>query len=500
VPGQTATALFGSLGGYFVLRYLLALLAGVPFYFLVRQRHGRQPAVAAFLLLMTSPWLARTLLWDYTDSTGVTFFFAAICLFMIEHRARRVLDVCAGVLTGLAIHSNVFVLVPIGLYFGVYTALWIWFRRGTRAIAGRLVSIAAAVAAVTAAGSFYYWWRVGRFDIFTITFQMVAELLAGGLADYRTPGVAWVGASWWALTPATVAMLATVTCAHRLRGNFDECVIWTGGVVTTVFFTAWQFLLNGTVLQLFYYFSYTLPAVFLMLSSILAALLDRLSDRTRQMSAAALVLAAIGPWVLHSFDVSALPGFAMHLVILVVASAMTVAATVIAWRNGVGPVLTMALIGLLFASSFSARPYPEVTSSRWNPDRVETDVYRTALLFMATIPTLKERPGEIRFWYDAADGGGALNSIQSTYLWGYSKLQGIGIGRDMPYLGPEEIERLRSPGLKWVGLLATNEARLMRGRTALLDNGVQHHTIERHMLNSGSVTIYIELLDLQKGP
>jgi hypothetical protein len=151
----------------------------------------------------------------------------------------------------------------------------------------------------------------------------------------------------------------------------------------------------------------------------------------------------------------------------------------------------------MLASCFAANPYLAMTSSRRQPDRVETDVYRAALLFMATIPTLEQRPGAIRFWYNNGGTPGSLNSIQSTYLWEYSKLQRGDKG--MPYLGPPELELLHAPGVKWLGLLGTAEDQLAQGRTALIEQGIPHRTLEHHVLTSGSVTLYVELLDLQKG-
>ena len=52
MPAQIATALFGPIGGFFALRYVLVLIAGIPFYALVKQRYGL--AVAVSLTLYTA--------------------------------------------------------------------------------------------------------------------------------------------------------------------------------------------------------------------------------------------------------------------------------------------------------------------------------------------------------------------------------------------------------------------------------------------------------------
>src|SRR5262245_45969933 len=139
VPGQIATALFGPVAGYFVLRYLLALTALLPFYALVRQHAGRPTAVALGSLLITSPFLARTILWDYPDATAVPFLFAAICLYSIEHPRRRLLDFGAGVFGGLAVHSHVFALAPLSIFLTMHSALWLVWRHGFRPMLSRLL-------------------------------------------------------------------------------------------------------------------------------------------------------------------------------------------------------------------------------------------------------------------------------------------------------------------------------------------------------------------------
>ena len=122
LPAQLTATLFGPIAGYFVLRYLLVLIAGVPFYLLVKQRYGLLVAWTTFFLWLTSPFLARTVLWDHPDASGVMFLFAAICLFSIEHQRRRhLLDAGAGICAGMAIHSNIFALAPLSIYVASYT-------------------------------------------------------------------------------------------------------------------------------------------------------------------------------------------------------------------------------------------------------------------------------------------------------------------------------------------------------------------------------------------
>src|SRR3954469_13972284 len=139
LPGHLAVSLFGPIHGYFVLRYVLALVAGMPFYFLVRQLYGAGIALPVYVLLLTSPFFARTLLWDHPDAAGMPFLFAAVSLILLEHRRRYLVDAAAGASAALAINSNFFIVVPLLLYVAPTVVLSI-ARRETPMLMRRIAA------------------------------------------------------------------------------------------------------------------------------------------------------------------------------------------------------------------------------------------------------------------------------------------------------------------------------------------------------------------------
>lgn len=494
LPAQLSTSLFGPIAGYFVLRYLLVLLAGVLFYVLLRQRYGRPGAWTTLVLLLTSPFLARTVLWDYTDASGVMFLFAAMCLFSIEHARRRLLDAGAGVCAALSIHSNVFAVAPLSIYFAAYTAVWLWHGRGISSIVRRLLIIVAGVGVVSALGAACYWIRVGHADIFSITMRTASAVAGGGMETWRTPGVEWITRQWWVLTPPVLVMLTTIVVLRR-REDFHEAVVWVTLAGTTAFFAVSQFLLRANLLQLFYYFSYTLPIVFLSAASIVACLLRGSDRRTRTVSAVLLLIAALGPWLLRSFDIRLLVHnvFAVHVATVALGSILV--ASALRFRRPLLSVVACAAIGVMFYSSFARGTHAAMVVGRVRNERAELDVYRVALQFIRDIPPLSQRGGAIKFWYHNRPTG-SLQSIQSTHLGAASKVQGDNPDRGLPHLGAPELARVLEPGVKWLGILAEQEADLMTGRAALFEHGIDARPISRRVLTSGSYTVHLELLEV----
>ena len=495
LPGQVATAAFGSVGGYFALRYVLVLAAGLSYWMFIKQRYGRAPAYALLSVLLTSPFLARTVLWDHPDAAAVPFLLIACALFLYEpDRLWR--DLVVGVCGGMAIHSNAFVIAPLTLYLGAYAIVWLISGRPFATLARRLGLVCLGVLVVTAAGVAYYGVVAGRWDIFTPTVNITTWLVQGGTRNWRTPGIAWMADMWWVLTPVVLLVMGVIVTKGR-KPPFPESVIILGGLFTTALLYVHQFLLDGNSLQLHYYFSYALPAIFLLLALIIGRLWQGQRGDVRVIAMILFVLSAAGPWILYSFGSSLLPAtFRQHLVVVTIAVVCVAFASWLSrWRPRSTAVATIA-IGVMFVSCFARPMYASMINSRTNPTNLEMNVYRLALQLMKAVPPTSEHPGAIRFWYSNIPPRNAMQSIQSTYLWGYSKVQGDDEG--LPHLGPAEMDLIRMRDVTGLILLAENPNDVPRGREALRQKGVDFTVVDDRILTAESVRLYFERLALVK--
>jgi hypothetical protein len=495
-PAELAAAMFGPVGGYFVLRYVYALLAGVPFYVLARQRFGTSTAIAALALLLTSPYFARTLLWDHPDAAGVPLLFAAICFLLIEHRRRWLLDSCAALCAALAVHSHVFVAAPLAIFVALWATLSFSWRRGARRTFAPLATLVSGIALITALIAAYYRWRVGVTDMFSVTIGKSVELATGGMAAWRTPGVDWINSQWHVLTPVALCVMALLVCSRR-RPAFHEAVIWSSAAGATAFSYVVQFLFDGNSLELFYYFSYLLPFAFLLLALVVGGLLSGAHARLQWSAAALVASAAIGPWVLHSLGRwTPYPTRAGQYLVTVCAAG----AVLILWRTvprfrAVSLMCSAAALGFMLFSSFSTSMYARMIDARGHANRNEIDVYRVAVQLIERVPRMSSNPGAVGFWYSNIPANGPIRSIQSTYLWGFSKVQGESAG--LPILEPPELDRLRRMELRWLVLLAEEREGLDRGREVLRTLGVQHEPVSSSYLSAGTYGLFFQLLELR---
>jgi len=357
---------------------------------------------------------------------------------------------------------------------------------------------AVTILVVSAAGASYYWLRVGHVDIFSITATTSVWLTGGAIADWRTPGIAWVAQQWSVVTPLVLVVLVPLVRPFR-RMIFSEALLWAASAGVTAFYYVYQFLLDGTFLQLFYYFSYLLPFVFMLLSLVVASLIATADEGWRWRLAGVIAVSGIGPWILYSTGM-ANPGslLLVHYAAIVAAASLLIVAAVHFPRHTSLSGLAGVALGLMLVASFAGgqSTYAGTLNSRRRPASTEMDVYNVALQLIDNVPTWKERPGVLRFWYSNLPPDNSIQSIQSTYLWGRSKVQREGPG--MPDLSAADLEIIRDQRLKWLMLLAERGEQLDEGREALLRAGIQHASLARRVLAHGNYTLHLELLDLQR--
>lgn len=500
LPARAFTVALGPEPGYLALRYVLVLLAGVPLYTLVKQRMNANVAALTYCALCTSPFLARSLLWDYPDATAVPYFLAAVCLIGLDLSPRWMWDIAAGGLFGLALNSNVFVVSQIGILAVVYVGTAMVYRHPLRPSVTRVLAMVGGVLLVCFLGALYYRLLTNRWNIFSPTIGMVVWLSRGGMQKWRVPGFSWITSSPHVLLLPIQAVYCILATGLRRKPFPDTVLLWYV-TATAVFYYTHQFALNANTLQLFYYFAYSLPAVFLSMPLVFLRLWAATPKRQGSSMAAIGVTGFALPWLAKTIGLD--PFARLHLsgfLGLAAATGLLLVIAVHVRMRGSLRLLAVAvatlLVGLTFDAGFSSRTYSVLVWPNKASVERERNVYRVALQFMDAVPRLDQTPGKIRFWYSNRPGN-LINSVQSTYLWGYSKCnQQLPLDPGMPHVGSFQLTAFRDTTLKYLGLIGESEHELEGGLRALTDHAIPYVSVDHRILESGDYRVHWQLIRL----
>ena len=514
LPINVTTHLFGAVGGYFVLRYLLALLAGGAIYALFRRTHGRGTASLGFVLMLTSPMFLRALMTSYSDTTGIPYLTAALVLLIWSglvpaNRSRFVQIAGAGLLLGMAVHSNPF---NVGLGFVLVVAFCCTelTRRRARLLIDLSV-IASAVLVVTLVGALYYEWRFNTGNIVKPSIDAVNTYSGKNGQLFRAPNYDWLRYRFH-LYIAPLTLVCWLIFRHRnlravTRSEATAILALSG---TYTFFVLYEFVIGSSSLETYYYTSYMVGPMVIAMTFTIAAALERRRDHER--IAATLAVAVVGlPLVRNvawrGFEFSFWPGVP---IVLVICLAAVIAAGA---RKATAPLRTtwlacFALVALNAAFLLGAprnprlsegqtfRYDPHYDSAYGNDDRSGLDWYKLTYDLVKQTPDLASADGHVLFWFP--DGNNLINGVQSAYLWRQSTLMSTGPG--MPFLDDWRLSRLQEQRARWLIALGGSRAEVDAGIDALRARAVVIVATDDFVLKSGDAAIYGTTITLNPPP
>jgi hypothetical protein len=104
IPARLSYLLFGAVPGFVVFRYVLALIALVPAYLLLRRLYGRIAGAVAVIVILSSPVIILAWGSDFPDSATVSYLIGGLaCLAMPSVRHRFAWVIASAVLFTLAL-------------------------------------------------------------------------------------------------------------------------------------------------------------------------------------------------------------------------------------------------------------------------------------------------------------------------------------------------------------------------------------------------------------
>lgn len=255
VPARIAYLMFGAVPGFFAFRYVLAIVAIVPVYMLMRRLYGRWAGFLAIAVIMSSPVVITAWGTDYPDSAALSYLtggLAALALALVPGIRRRIAWLAgAGVLLTLAVWSHG-AAVPLAAAFGVsYVGVRLVRDRDRLARdVGLLAGGAVATTAVLAVGSKLL---IGPLNFITPTLR-AARYLSTPAQEKMWHSTAWTWAPYdpYLLVAPAVVLAFLVALGGRRQGDPARAFIGVAGTLAVLTAAYLQFYGGVQVLEMHY--------------------------------------------------------------------------------------------------------------------------------------------------------------------------------------------------------------------------------------------------------
>jgi hypothetical protein len=431
VPGYALNGIFDARSAALVLHATYFLAGGVFFYVLCRRWLGVAAAAIGYVALIGSQMYFNAHRWDYQEGGVLTYMIGAYAFSLVRTRSSLLRAASLGLGGAFAAAMVTTRILDVAYLVGLpllYVAVTAGLPRSERLNQAARDVAAFAVGAMVLLGACGLFARLhGEDFLFFMPQVRVVQSSSGGYN--QLPVDVWLPISPYFWVPLFVLLFSAVVfvlCPRRNRAR--RVLLAASAWLAMVYggFAAWQFLGDGWLFNVGYYFSSFLVPTLFCLAAATAVLVgpERLSGRSALLGLVS-VIAVLAPlaWIyrtdsgLHvATDYRADPYIAMF-VAMGVALVLAALTRVLRLRA----IAAAAVATALFASAYGV----DASVTTWgfgSSDRRTGDLYDVGQKLIAYLHAEGYENELPLIWYDASDVASGVGSIQSLYYYAFTYL------------------------------------------------------------------------------
>lgn len=494
-PARVLVSIFGSEFGYLIFRNILLVGAmgaiwRISFYFYGSKKF------AAFLtwLILLHPWLLRSLFWDYVDGAAVVYILIAASFFLTAAEKARLSYFLSGVFFILAANCNLFsagifiALIPSMILLSREKQFKLLLRKGLFFFGGAVIVYLSLI------GITYLEFPKKSPFFDAATLDVSQFLLSGG-------GKVWVHTisnlisegNYYIFYPLYIFLIGLIFWNLRVaRGGFLQLDLGKAAIlylfIILLIYSVFHFFLGICVISNFYYFSYTLPAIIFAFIWLIGESVFSLDSKTQNVFfiCASLIFGCM--WLLGPSLALILNAISGGYCILAIACLMLLILGLTRYKKlQTSLILTSFILSpLIFYRSKEYSPlYENIAQEEW-------DLYHGAIYLQKIITeTLPPSLGKVGFWYSNKKDHMYFNSLQSMFLWGYSRLASTDpkVSDGMPVI--DDVFRKGINNYKFITLLGINENEINEGYESLIKEGIPIKVILKQEYHSDHINYHL---------
>ncbi|MGH7685324.1 MAG: hypothetical protein ACREN2_00660 [Candidatus Dormibacteria bacterium] len=504
IPAHLFDRVFGAVGGFYGFRYLLALIAIVPVFLLLRALWGAAAGWVGVIAVLTSQVVITGWSTDYPTAAAISYLMAgAAFLFMptTTTRARVTYGALAGLAFGLAVGSGLVAAVAIlgagtGRIVAATRAEW---RRSVATLAIAALATVVSFALVALAARAY----LGNADIVTPQLQALHRF---GEAIYRNSFHSstwrWLVDDIYVLAPLAVlgAWVIAAWPFSRARTSRVEIGFAVASAVTYALFTIYQFVLYSWSLEYWYYadmlWAFTVPLLvmtaFRIASS--AGALSRL--QTLAVGLAMLAVPIALRFLRDQLHFSLKAAFALTVIpalAVLVARLVPVLTVRLASMLVVVTAPSLLIVGLPVFTLFpdqAAYVTPDFGTALFGSSDAARDEYAVTTSLHKIVPTTAQTPGGLAMWLPARPSHLVLSS-SAQYLFLLNALPDR-----LPALTSQSVAFLEARSVHVLVLLSDTGDEFAAADDALRTSPLVIRDVATSVLTSGSARLQVQVVQL----
>ena len=506
LPAHGLSNAFGPVPGFYVFRYVLALVAIVPLFLLLRRLAGASAGWIAVAALLTSSVVITGWSTDYPTSAALSYLVAGTCcLFMptASRRAQLSWAVVAGLFFGLAIGC------------GLVTALPVAGAAGGRLLASRGARLQSLAAVVYAAGGVAV----------TMGALTVASKLYLGYADYLLPQLhalrrfqdpvqigyfhsstwRWLEDDIYVLFPLAVlgGWLAAAWPVVRRALPPAELGIAAATAITYGLYVIDQFVLKSWPLEYWLYADllWALTVPLLVLTMLRVAAIPGAANAGRLGAVAAAMIAA--PLVLRVFRDQLHLSFGIALAVMLVPAVAVLVARVlkgIGVRLAAAAVVSAATTLLVVAAPvFVVHPgqvgyvTPDFGTALYGTSQPALDEYTVLTEVRTLLPTAQQIPGQLALW-SPRQPARIVTLAEALYLAGRYQLLD-----PLSTLTQADADYLRAHNVRILVIFSDTGSEFSAAESSIATSTIAATVLHDGVLRAGSVALHVDVLQLSYG-
>jgi hypothetical protein len=497
-PGAVFRAFLEPYAGALALRYCMLLLGCIPVFYLGKRLGGPALGWLGYLLVSTSPLLVRALSDDNPELVAVPYTLAGFALILWNPRPRWLFYGVLGMLFGLAVNSNFFLIST----WGLMTLPYLYLAKEQRSfpeliwqVVTDLIVFLVGCGLIQLLGMTVYYFNYGIWKLWIPTIAEVRWLAAGGQKNWKVKGWDWVYTQYVVFLP--IVLLLLYTLLRRLRPGTragNTAAIWLA--LVSGFHVFYEYGCGGNVLLFPLYTYFMIPSMLMLALFILKDVHELLGGNVR--SACSLVALLLGATLLLKCPVWQTCTVAVRIgSVYIVALSALLAVLICSVAYGTRLLLLTVPLAITL---FGVEPWYHAVYRTDTASSSGPQVYRQLVEFSRWMPKYRDDPRKLLFWYSPKSTNGILDTWESTYLWGYARLSNRGNGSPLPpfHLDREEETKLRKT--ESLGLLAETPADLQTMKAILTEKGIGFRVERARTFHCGRYTVHVELLGITGTP